>query len=135
MAVLSISEVAESAGLRPSALRYYERQKLVQPAGRRGGMRVYDAQILQRLGFIRLAQAAGFSIAEIRTLLHGFSRRTPPATRWQKLAEAKRQELDQKIRHVQAMKRVLNRLLRCPCPTMDDCGVRLAQPRATQSRP
>ena len=127
MPFLSISEVAKSAGLQPSALRYYERQKLIEPCGRRAGKRVYDEQVLQRLGFIRLAQAAGFSIAEIRTLLHGFSRRTPPAARWQRLAEAKRRELDEKIKQAQAMQQVLDRLLSCPCPTIDDCGMRMTQ--------
>jgi MerR family redox-sensitive transcriptional activator SoxR len=121
-AELSISEVAELAGLKASALRYYERQELLAPIGRRQGRRVYDRGVLRRLGFIRLAQAAGFSIAEIRTLLYGFPRRTPPRERWRALADAKRRELDEAIASAEARKQVLEKLVGCECPTPEHCG-------------
>ena len=126
MAILAIGEVARRTGLAASALRYYERERLLPAAERSGGKRVYDESILRRLALIRLAQSAGFSISEIRTLLSGFSRRTPPAARWQRLAAAKRDELDEQIRRARAMRQVLDTVLQCDCPTLDDCGAALA---------
>lgn len=69
--LLRIQEVAEETGLTPRAIRYYEEQGLLSPAGRSdGAYRLYDADDLDRLRFIRgLRDDAGFSLAEIRTLL------------------------------------------------------------------
>lgn len=122
MASWSIGEVARRAGLRPSAIRYYESVGLLPRPPRWNGRRRYDDSVLPRLALVRLAQQAGFSIAEIRTLLHGFSRRTPPSQRWQTLAERKRAEIREQVRRARAMERVLDRLLACECPTLDDCG-------------
>lgn len=63
---LTIGEVARRAGLRPSALRYYESVGILSPPQRVSGQRRYDATALQRIALIQLAQRAGFTIAEIR---------------------------------------------------------------------
>jgi DNA-binding transcriptional MerR regulator len=69
--LLRIQEVAEEAGLTPRAIRYYEEMGLLAPAARSGGAyRLYDAEDLERLRFIRgLRDDAGFSLSEIRQLL------------------------------------------------------------------
>jgi DNA-binding transcriptional MerR regulator len=69
--LLRIQEVAAETGLTPRAIRYYEEMGLLAPAGRSGGAyRLYDAEDLDRLRFIRgLRDDAGFSLAEIRQLL------------------------------------------------------------------
>lgn len=63
---LTIGETARRAGVRPSALRYYESVGLLDAPRRISGRRRYDSQVLNRLSVIRLAQDAGFTIAEIR---------------------------------------------------------------------
>lgn len=63
-----IGEIARRAGLRTSAVRYYERIGLLRPAPRAGGQRRYDPSALHRLSAIRLAQRAGFSLEEIKRL-------------------------------------------------------------------
>ena len=83
--MLSIGEVAKRTGVAASALRYYEREGLIPKAERSGGKRVYAIDILDRLALIGVAKAAGFSIAEVKTLLSGFARRTPPGRRWRTL--------------------------------------------------
>ncbi len=119
----TIGEVAREAGIATSTIRYYEREGLLPPAPRVGGRRRYaDETVPQRLAVIHLAQEAGFTIAEIRTLLGGFSRRTPPPVRWRKLAARKLEEVEERIARAQAMKRVLQRLQRCECPTFEDCA-------------
>src|SRR5215218_1542767 len=107
MEELHIGEVAQRAGLRASALRYYERVGLLAAPKRVSGQRRYDASVVQIVRVIQLAQQAGFSIAEIQTLLHGFAPDTPPAARWQPLARQKRNQLDRINERATQMKRVL----------------------------
>jgi MerR family redox-sensitive transcriptional activator SoxR len=118
----TIGEIARQAGLAPSAIRYYESAGLLPRAPRRNGRRVYDGSALQRLALVRLAQEAGFTIAEIRRLLNGFSPDTPASARWRALAQRKLVEVREQARRARAMERVLERLLDCECPTLDDCG-------------
>ncbi len=69
--LLRIQEVADETGLTPRAIRYYEELGLLAPAARsEGAYRLYDAEDLERLRFIRgLRDDAGFSLAEIGRLL------------------------------------------------------------------
>ena len=91
---LSIGEVAKRANIAASAIRYYESEGLIPPAGRVRGRRVYDPPIIARLALIHLAKSAGFTIAEIRKLLAGVARSAPPGARWRELAERKLAELE-----------------------------------------
>jgi len=118
----TIGEVAKLTGVAASALRYYEREGLIPRADRRGGKRIYGDDILDRLALIGVAKAAGFSVAEVRTLLSGFTRRTPPGKRWRKLADRKLAELEARAAEVASMKRVLLAVTRCECPTLDECA-------------
>src|SRR6266498_5084110 len=104
---LASGAVARRAGIRASALRYYESIGLMPAPKRVSGRRRYDESTIQMLKVIQLAQQAGFTVAEIQTLLHGFAPDTPPAARWQPLARQKLRELDTVIAHAQQMKRVL----------------------------
>ena len=71
-ALLTIGEVARRAGVRASAIRYYEEAGLLEEPERVGGKRRYDEEALRRLALIGGAKRAGFTLGEIRTLLHGF---------------------------------------------------------------
>ncbi len=67
---LFIGKVAHAAGLSVQAVRYYERLGLLPPAERTaGGYRAYRPEAVERLRFIRQAQAAGFRLEEIREIL------------------------------------------------------------------
>ena len=122
MAGWTIGDVARRTGLQPSAIRYYESAGLLSPPRRQNGRRMYDPAILQGLAVIALAREAGFSIAEIRTLMHEFSTDTPASVRWHDLATRKHGEIRRQIERLQAMQAVLDRLLACECPTLQDCG-------------
>lgn len=122
MAELRIGEVAARSGIATSAIRYYEKQGLIARPARRSGWRVYDASVLDRIALIELAKRAGFRLAEIRGLLAGVARRTPPGERWRALTRAKRIELDERIAEARRMQRVLDAVERCRCPTLADCG-------------
>lgn len=126
MAELGIGEVARRCGLAASAIRYYESEGLIARPARRSGRRVYDEAVLGRLQLIELAKRAGFTVAEVRRLLGGFARRTPPGERWRALTKAKLAELDARIAEAERMKRVLEVVVRCRCPSLDDCSRALA---------
>jgi MerR family transcriptional regulator, redox-sensitive transcriptional activator SoxR len=127
MEELAIGEVARRAGIRPSALRYYESIGLMPAPKRVSGRRRYDTSTVQMLKIVQLAQQAGFTVAEIQTLLHGFTPETPPAARWDPLARKKLQELDALIERAQQMKRILETGLHCGCLRLEDCAVELAR--------
>ena len=67
---MKIGELAERTGLAPSKIRFYEAHGLIAPVQRRAnGYRDYLPQSTQLLQIIITAQAAGFSLDEIRHLL------------------------------------------------------------------
>ena len=67
---LYIGKVAAAAGLNVQTVRYYERMGLLAPGKRtESGYRVYSPDVLERLNFIRQAQAVGFRLEEIREIL------------------------------------------------------------------
>jgi MerR family transcriptional regulator, redox-sensitive transcriptional activator SoxR len=122
MEQLSIGDVARRTGLRPSALRYYEDVGILTPPRRVNGRRRYDADVLTRVAVVRMAQEAGFTIAEVRTLLMGFPDGTPASARWRTLAHRKLVEVDALIARAQAMRRVLEESLECGCLTLEACA-------------
>jgi DNA-binding transcriptional MerR regulator len=67
---LRIGEAARQVGVRPSALRFWEQQGLLQPIrDPRSGFRVYDDQQLRRLRVVVLLRRAGYGFEAIRTVL------------------------------------------------------------------
>lgn len=122
MQMFGIGELARRAGMATSTIRYYERIKLLPPSKRVNTKRRYDESILQKLSVIRLAQHAGFTIAEIQTLLHDFPVDTPPSQRWQGLASKKIIELNELMNRVQTMKSLLEQTLQCHCLTIEECA-------------
>jgi MerR family redox-sensitive transcriptional activator SoxR len=100
---------------------------VLPPPGRENGRRRYDEEVLRevldRLAIIRVAQQAGFTIAEIRTLLDGFSEDTPPSERWRVLAREKLPEVEALIGRALGMKNLLERGLECECLRIEDCAL------------
>lgn len=119
---LTIGEVARRTGLRTSAIRYYESAGLLPEPRRVSGQRRYDAEVLTRLAIIRMAQEAGFTIEEIRTLVAGFPEGTPAGDRWRELAQRKLPEVDGLIARLQSVRAVLVESLACGCLTLDGCA-------------
>src|SRR5437016_5215374 len=117
---LSIGEVARQAGIQASAIRYYERVGLLKSPPRAQGRRQYDGRAVQQLAVIGVAQQAGFTIAEIKTLLHGFDASTPAATRWRALATRKLAEVDALIARAHEMKRIIETSLECGCLSLEE---------------
>ncbi|GCE16527.1 MerR family transcriptional regulator [Dictyobacter kobayashii] len=121
MEELTISEVAKQAGLRPSAIRYYESINLLPAPRRISGQRRYDPTILDRLAFIQVAQKLGFSLTEIQFLFDNREEETQLADYWQTLARQKLTEVDTLIQQALGVKQMLVQGLRCNCPNLSDC--------------
>ena len=66
---MEISDVAKQSGIPASTLRYYEERGLIRSTGRRGLRRLFDADVLERLGLISLGRAAGFALDEIAAMI------------------------------------------------------------------
>ena len=122
VADLSIGEVAQQAGLRASAIRYYEQAGLLPPPRRSSGQRRYDASVLDRLALIQFAQRAGFTINEIHTLFEGFEDATPMSERWQLLARQKLAEVEASLERARTMQMLLGQALGCGCLRLEDCA-------------
>jgi len=118
---LTIGEVARRSGLRTSAVRYYESVGLLPAPKRVNGQRRFDADVVRLLGTVRFAQQAGFTVAEIRTLFHGFGADVPPSARWRKLARVKLAELDALVARADQMRQALLAAMRCGCLRIEDC--------------
>jgi MerR family mercuric resistance operon transcriptional regulator len=66
----TIGRLAQAGGVNVETVRYYQRRRLLAvPAKRAQGFRYYGPETLQRLRFIRRAQALGLSLEDIRQLL------------------------------------------------------------------
>ena len=118
---LRIGEVAAQAGLRKSAIRYYESRGLLAESTRVSGQRVYERSVLRRLAVIDIAQRAGLSLDEIRTLLEAGSE--PMSAHLREIAAGKLPEVDALINRAKAMREWLTAAERCACVAIDDCAL------------
>lgn len=119
--VLTIGEVARRAGMRPSAIRYYESVQVLPAPERMNGRRLYDPGVLRRLAVIQLAQEAGFSMSQIRLLFNNPEGDASLSARWQGHVQQKLAEVDALIAQAQRMKGLLEDGLRCGCLNLDEC--------------
>ena len=119
---MTIGELALKTGVPASTIRYWERIKVLPTPARVSGQRTYPDDSIHRLAVLQLAQACGFRLDEMRHLLHGFLSGTRPPRRWQQLAQKKQQEIDSRIAQLKAMRRVVDRVLRCECAELAECG-------------
>ena len=67
---MTIGQLAKSVGIPDSTIRFYERLGLLRPSGRTtANYRYYGPDAGDRLAFIRAAQAAGFELTDIKSML------------------------------------------------------------------
>ena len=119
---LRIGELAAQVHLRPSALRYYEQAGLIQPPPRASdGTRRYPPSTIRRVALIKMAQRAGFGIADIRDLLATSTGR-PSATRhWRELATRKLPQIDAIITGLTELRAAITACLDCGCMDFENC--------------
>ncbi|MBI1982866.1 MAG: heavy metal-responsive transcriptional regulator [Acidobacteria bacterium] len=107
-----IGEVARETGLSIHTLRFYEAERLLPESPRtESGYRVYSAENVEKLKFIRQAQELGFTLKEIRELLVLKDRGTNACGHVQSLLEEKLENTRTKRRELERLEKELRRRL------------------------
>jgi MerR family Zn(II)-responsive transcriptional regulator of zntA len=111
-AVLTIGKLATLTDISADALRYYEREGLIEPAAKSAaGYRLYDKNSARRIQFIKHAQQCGFTLTEIRELIVLRGRNAACCGDIRKRAIEKKLQLENKIRAMKAISKGLDRLI------------------------
>lgn len=108
---MRIGELAARAGTTTKTLRFYEQAGLLpEPARTPSGYRDYDAGVLDLLAFVRAAQAAGLTLAEIRDVVHVRQTQGPPCAHVTALLDARAADLERRILELSALRAEVDRL-------------------------
>jgi len=111
---MNIGEAAKASGVSAKMIRHYEGVGLFPEAVRtESGYRQYTDKEVSTLRFIRQSRDLGFSIEQIRELLGLWQNRKRPSRQVKALAQAHIEELDEKLKELQAMKATLEHLVHC----------------------
>ena len=125
--MLNIGQAAAASGVSAKMIRHYEEVGML-PAARRteSGYRQYGEAEVQTLRFIRHSRDLGFSLAEITELLSLWQNRRRSSRQVKALAQAHIEELNEKLKELQAVKSTLEHLVHCchgddrpDCPIID----------------
>ena len=112
---LRIRDMAARAGVTAHTLRYYERVGLLpRPERSASGYRVYRPEAVRRVRLVRLLRGLGFGVRELRGLAAVLEGGVPRAEARTRL-RAKRDELGDQIRGLEASWKILDALQACRC--------------------
>ncbi len=118
---LTIGALATQANVNKETIRYYQKQGLIiEPKKPLNGFRHYPSSAILRLQFIKRAQQLGFSLKEIKQLLSLGEKNCQDV---QQIAKAKRNKIEQQIKSLQLITRVLDDMIK-QCDNnnnSDDC--------------
>ena len=121
---LTIGELSARSGVAPSALRFYERQKLISSRRTDGNQRRYDRSTLRRVALVQAGRAAGIPLTRIRAALETLpSDRTPSRRDWERLSRGWRKDIEERIATLQALHDRLNTCIGCGCLSIDRCDL------------
>jgi DNA-binding transcriptional MerR regulator len=100
----TIGQLAKAADIPISTIRYYERRGLLRPCSRsKGNYRLFDSDTLDRLGFVRSAQIAGFTLSDVTLLLEFHDGNSAPCKEVQVLITSR---LDKVVEQIERLKDV-----------------------------
>lgn len=106
-----IGEVAETTGVSTKTLRYYEDEGLIhEPNRTSGGYRDYGPDIIDRVGFIRQAQAAGLTLHQIAEILQIRDGGRAPCGHVARLVDDRLADVEERLAELRATRMQLRRL-------------------------
>lgn len=121
---LTIGQVAARAGLAPSALRFYEAERLIRARRSGGGQRRFHRDVLRRIAFVRIAQRVGLTLEEIRAALATLpAERTPNKDDWARLSRSWKPRLDEQIATLERLRDRLTSCIGCGCLSFKACAL------------
>lgn len=102
---MRIGEVAERARVTAKTLRFYERAGLLpEPARTEAGYRDYAPDAIERVRFIKDAQASGFTLAQVAEVLAIRDDGQPPCDHVRALVEVRLSEVEERLRELRAVR-------------------------------
>ena len=105
---LKIGEVSQISGIGIEALRFYERSGILgKPARTASGYRLYYADVLDRLAFIKKSQTLGFSLDEIRRIITESKMGECPCKEVREIVRRRLTELDERLREMRRYRKEL----------------------------
>jgi len=123
--LLTVGEVAKRSGVAVSALHFYESKGLITGTRTAGNQRRYPALVLRTIAIIKVAQRTGIPLEVIKRALG----RYPPnskltAAQWGEMSSAWREDLNARIRTLEALRDSLDNCIGCGCLSLEDCPLR-----------
>lgn len=111
--LLKIGEVAKQTGIGIETLRFYERSGLLdEPVRTEAGYRLYGADALTTLEFIKRAQILGFTLTEIKRIISESRAGESPCDEVREIVRQRLTELDERLRQMQLYRDAVAKTLR-----------------------
>lgn len=121
---MSVGEVAKRAGIKVSALHFYEQKGLIHSWRNQGNQRRYHRSILRRLAVIKAAQEVGLTLEEIgQSLVHLPKHQAPNRQEWEKMASGWHALLNHRINQMKALQEDLGGCIGCGCLSLETCAL------------
>ena len=121
---LTPGELAERAGVAISALHFYEREGLIASRRTAGNQRRYARDTLRRVAFLRMSQRVGIPLARVREALATLpADRVPTSRDWARLSAGWRDDLEERILHLQRLRDNLADCIGCGCLSLRSCAL------------
>ena len=133
---LTIGELSTRSGVSASALRFYEREGLIESRRTDGNQRRYTPVTLRRVALIQAGKSAGIPLERIHGALAELPAGKAPTKRdWERLSRSWRAELDERIRTLEAIRGRLTTCIGCGCLSLKTCGLLNPQDEAGAAGP
>ena len=121
---LTIGELSARSGVSASALRFYEREGLIESRRTDGNQRRYTPVTLRRVALIQAGKSAGIPLDRIHAALETLpAGKAPTKLDWERLSRSWRAELDERIRTLEAIRGRLTTCIGCGCLSLKTCGL------------
>src|SRR6185312_8929567 len=121
---LTPGELADRSGVAISALHFYEREGLIVSRRTSGNQRRYTRDTLRRVAFIRMSHRLGIPLSRVRSALTTLPNdRVPTSKDWANLSAGWRQDLDERILHLQRLRDNLADCIGCGCLSLKNCAL------------
>lgn len=135
---LKIGELAARAGVSRHTIRFYECTGVLPvPERTASGYRTYDPEDVERIAFVKKAQALGLKLADIQDVLEISEGGRAPCDHVRRLIEDRLRQAEAKLRELEALRDTLRKTIRrlaeadqnphgCRCAVIEESGVRNA---------